>query len=135
MSSTIDVLKQGGSVALAAIVLFILTAVAFAGSASLKLRTLRSGADANTKELLQRLRIGLPFFQAVGALELLAAIGLLAGLAFRPLGIAAAVGLVVLMLGALGFHLRAGDPPAALLTPAIPLALSAATIAVGLAAQ
>jgi DoxX-like family len=134
MSSTIDVLKQGGSVALAAVVLFILTAVAFAGSASLKLRTLRGEPDANTKEFLQRLRISMRLFQAAGALELLAAIGLLAGLAFPPLGIAAAAGLVVLMLGALGFHLRAGDPPAALLTPAISLVLSAATVAVSLAA-
>jgi uncharacterized membrane protein YphA (DoxX/SURF4 family) len=48
-------------------------------------------------------------YKVIGALELLAAIGLLVGLAIAPLGIAAGIGLVLLMIGALVFHLRAGD--------------------------
>ena len=50
----------------------------------------------------------------IGALELAAAVGLLAGLAHPPLGIAAAGGLVLMMTGAVLAHLRASDRTAAL---------------------
>jgi uncharacterized membrane protein YphA (DoxX/SURF4 family) len=50
-----------------------------------------------------------PRYKVIGALELLAAIGLLVGLAWWPLGVAAGIGLVLLMIGAVTFHLRAGD--------------------------
>jgi hypothetical protein len=50
-------------------------------------------------------RAWLPY---LGALKAAAAAGLLLGLmGFRPLGIAAAVGLVLFFLGALGAHVRA----------------------------
>jgi hypothetical protein len=48
-------------------------------------------------------------YKGIGALELLAAVGLLAGLAVWPLGVAAGIGLVLLMIGAIVAHLRAGD--------------------------
>jgi uncharacterized membrane protein YphA (DoxX/SURF4 family) len=48
-------------------------------------------------------------YRGIGVLELLAAIGLLAGLAVWPLNVAAAAGLVLLMIGAVVFHIRAGD--------------------------
>ncbi|MFA6300052.1 MAG: DoxX family protein [Nocardioides sp.] len=51
--------------------------------------------------------LGAGSYRAIGSLELAGAAGVLAGLAWRPLGIAAALGLVALMLGAVIAHLRA----------------------------
>jgi uncharacterized membrane protein YphA (DoxX/SURF4 family) len=45
----------------------------------------------------------------IGVAEVLAAVGLIVGLFWRPLGIAAAVGFAALLIGAVGFHSRAGD--------------------------
>lgn len=50
-------------------------------------------------------------YKRIGALELLAALGLLLGLAEAWIGLAAAVGLVLLMTGACVTHLRIGDGP------------------------
>lgn len=61
----------------------------------------------------------------IGALEIAAAIGLLAGLTQPPLGIAAAGGLVLMMAGAALTHLRAGDRTAAM-APALTVGLTAA---------
>lgn len=46
-------------------------------------------------------------YRAIGSLELAGAAGVLVGLAWRPIGTAAALGLVALMLGAVIAHLRA----------------------------
>lgn len=46
-------------------------------------------------------------YRVIGSLELAGALGVLVGLAWRPLGVAAALGLVMLMLGAVIAHLRA----------------------------
>lgn len=48
-------------------------------------------------------------FRNIGLLEVAAAAGLIIGLFWAPLGIAAAVGLVALMIGAVLAHRRAGD--------------------------
>ena len=50
-------------------------------------------------------------YKRIGALELLAALGLLIGLVEAWIGLAAAVGLVFLMTGACITHLRNGDGP------------------------
>lgn len=50
-------------------------------------------------------------YKRVGALELLAALGLSLGLVEPRIGLAAAVGLVLLMAGACVTHLRNGDGP------------------------
>lgn len=50
-------------------------------------------------------------YKRIGALELLAALGLLLGLVQAWVGLAAAVGLVLLMAGAGVTHLRNGDGP------------------------
>ena len=44
-----------------------------------------------------------------GVMEVLTAVGLVIGLRRLPLGIAAATGLVALMVGAVIYHLRAAD--------------------------
>jgi uncharacterized membrane protein YphA (DoxX/SURF4 family) len=45
----------------------------------------------------------------IGLAEVAAALGLIVGLFWPPLGIAAAVGFAILMIGAIYFHARAGD--------------------------
>ncbi|MFN2496163.1 MAG: DoxX family protein, partial [Pseudonocardiaceae bacterium] len=75
-----------------------------------------------------------PLLRMIGSLELLAVLGLLAGLVFLPLGIAAAAGLVLLMIGAIAYHLQAREALLTLLFPAVPLLLSATTLVVGVAA-
>jgi uncharacterized membrane protein YphA (DoxX/SURF4 family) len=45
----------------------------------------------------------------IGLAEVAAAVGLVVGLFWRPLGVAAAVGLAGLFIGAIGFHAKAGD--------------------------
>ncbi len=65
-------------------------------------------------------------FRVVGLLELAGAVGLVVGLAWTPLTLAAAVGLVALLVGAVVSHARVGDPVTAMV-PA--LVVAAATIA------
>jgi uncharacterized membrane protein YphA (DoxX/SURF4 family) len=65
----------------------------------------------------QRFGFAYPAYRLIGATELAAAAGLLAGLLWWPVGAAAAVGLVCLTAGAVLTHRRAGDPPAKLAPP------------------
>ena len=67
-------------------------------------------------------------WQQIGLLEVAGAGGVLIGLTLRPLGIAAAAGLVLLSLGAIATHVRAGDKPAAALPAFAALALAAAAL-------
>jgi DoxX-like family len=62
-----------------------------------------------SRERAEHLRISPGLQRMIGTLEILAAIGLLAGLAVWPLGIMASAGLVLLMIGAVITHVRAGD--------------------------
>ena len=57
-------------------------------------------------------------YRAIGALEIAGAAGVLLGLAVPPLGALAAVGLLLLLAGAVVAHLRNGDSPR-LLAPAL----------------
>lgn len=45
----------------------------------------------------------------IGLAEVAAGVGLIVGLFWQPLGIAAAVGMALLMVGAVGYHFRVGD--------------------------
>ncbi|WP_223838306.1 DoxX family protein [Saccharopolyspora pogona] len=49
-------------------------------------------------------------YRLIGALELLGGIGVAAGLLLKPIGLAAAAGLALLMAGAVVAHVRAKDP-------------------------
>ncbi|MGW0909528.1 DoxX family protein [Streptomyces sp. NPDC002853] len=62
-------------------------------------------------------------YRVVGTLEVAGAVGLVLGLASAPLGVAAAIGLALLMTAAALAHLRHGDPPVRAL-PATVLALT-----------
>ncbi|MFD0370170.1 DoxX family protein [Streptomyces sp. NPDC059071] len=67
-------------------------------------------------------------YRVVGALEVAGAVGLVLGLASAPIGVAAGIGLALLMTAAAVVHLRHGDPPARAL-PAAVLALTAVAYA------
>jgi hypothetical protein len=66
-------------------------------------------------------------WRAIGTLELAAVAGVLAGLAWPPIGVAAAVGSALLLLGAIGFHVRASDSAADTAPAVIGLGLAVAT--------
>jgi sorbitol-specific phosphotransferase system component IIC len=108
---------------IAAAVLAVLTALMATFSASLKLRR-----DPRVVESIQG-TVGVPatWFPWLAAAELAGAAGLLVGLAWAPLGIAAAAGLVAYFVGAIIAHLRVKDM-AGLGAPVVPLVLSIASL-------
>lgn len=91
------------------------SATAYRGGAS---RTLKAEFEA----------YGLPafMFYLVGALKVVAALVLIAGIWMVLPVRAAALVVAVLMVGALAMHLRVGDPPLKSLPAALMLAMSAA---------
>ena len=99
----------------------------FGGGAVGKL--VRAKSQVRTSE---RLRIRWQRYRLICVPEAAAALGLLAGFALAPLGAAAAIGLVLLMAGALAFRVRARDSAAFLLGDGVLLALAAATAALRL---
>ena len=117
----------------ATVVLFVLTALIFLLSGTRNLRTPAEPA-APTDDQPSRWRPPRSLLRMIGSLELLAVVGLLAGLVFLPFGIAAAAGLALLMIGAIAYHILAREPLPSLLFPVVPLLLSAAAVAVGVAA-
>ncbi|SEM93794.1 DoxX family protein [Nonomuraea pusilla] len=108
--------------------LSVLLALAFAGAGYPKL----SGKDSMAAEL-GRLGVSAGFMRVIGALEILGAVGLIAGLWIEALGVAAATGLALLMAGAVASHLRARDTAKQTLPSLVLLILSATTLALGLA--
>ncbi len=58
---------------------------------------------------LQRANVPLNWFPPLAALEIAGAVGLVAGIWLAPLGVAAAIGVVLYFVGAVVAHLRAGD--------------------------
>jgi DoxX-like family len=78
---------------------------------------------------------GIPWrrYQLIGVPELAAGLGVLLGLALHPLGIAAAAGMGLLLIGAVLIHLRAGDGGKELAPALVSLAVTIAYLAVALA--
>jgi DoxX-like family len=62
-------------------------------------------------------------FRGLGALELAGAAGVALGLWFPALGVAAAIALVLMMVGAVIAHLRNADPAVRVLAPVVTAAL------------
>lgn len=65
-------------------------------------------------------------YSRIGALELLAAAGVVIGIAVHPIGVLAAVGLLLLLAGAIIAHLRSGDRVAQLVPALVVAALTTA---------
>jgi DoxX-like protein len=66
-------------------------------------------------------------WRLIGLLELAGVAGVLVGLVWPPIGVAAAIGLALLVLGAIGFHVRASDSVADTAPAVIGLGLAVAT--------
>ena len=66
-------------------------------------------------------------WRLVGLLELAGVAGVLVGLTWAPIGIAAAIGLTLLISGAIVFHVRASDSVADTAPAVIGLGLAVAT--------
>jgi DoxX-like family len=106
----------------ATVIVTLLLAALFTFSASIKLlgvsRSLAIRDHLGVKPLQWRL---------IGALELAGVAGVLVGLVWPPIGIAAAIGLALLSIGALAFHIRASDRVVNMVPAVIGIALAAAT--------
>ncbi|BBX44993.1 DoxX family protein [Mycobacterium cookii] len=66
-------------------------------------------------------------WRLIGSLELAGVAGVLVGLRWAPIGIAAAIGLALLVLGAIVFHVRASDSATDTAPAVIGLGLAVAT--------
>jgi hypothetical protein len=64
--------------------------------------------DAKINQVHLRISVGLTRF--IGWCQWASVVGLIGGLFWRPLGIAATVGLLLLLIGAVIAHRRVGDP-------------------------
>ena len=106
----------------ATVVVTLLLAALFTFAASIKLLGV-------PKSLAIRDHLGVSATQwrMIGALELTGVVGVLAGLLWSPIGIAAAIGLALLSIGAVAFHLRASDRVVDMAPAVIGVALAAAT--------
>lgn len=107
------------------IVLAVLLAAVLTGSGFAKF----TKADA-VVENLSKANVPLGMYPFLALTEIAGAVGLIAGIWWTPLGIAAAVGVVLYFAGAVVFHVRAKDPNFA--PPAV-LGLVAAVAGVTLA--
>ena len=103
----------------ATVVVTLLVAALFTFSSSIKLLGV-------PKSLAIRDHLGVSPAQwrVIGALELA---GVLIGLLWAPIGVAAAIGLALLSIGAVAFHLRASDRVVDLAPAVIGVALAATT--------
>ncbi|MEV4537742.1 DoxX family protein [Asanoa sp. NPDC049518] len=103
-------------------------------AAVLLLAAVRKARSAPTSAAL-RDRLGVPpaVWSGVAVPEAIAAVGLIAGLCFPPLGIAAAAGVVLLMAAALLLHLAAHVRGLALAPPLGVAALAVTTVGLHLA--
>jgi uncharacterized membrane protein YphA (DoxX/SURF4 family) len=73
-----------------------------------------------------------PRYRLIGAAELAAAAGILAGLWWHPLGIAAAAGMTLLLTGALITHRRAADSGKEMAPVLLALAITIAYLVIAL---
>ncbi|HZQ99280.1 MAG TPA: DoxX family protein [Chloroflexota bacterium] len=73
-------------------------------------------------------------YRLIGVAELAAAVGVLGGLYWRPVGVAAGVCLAPLLLGAVYQHIRVHEEPRRFLPALVTLAIDAAYLGVALAA-
>jgi DoxX-like protein len=108
-------------------VVAIVFALGLAGSASGKLRR-----DERVTAGLTKAGVPLSWFVPLAVLELAGAAGLLIGIGWRPLGIAAAIGVVLYFVGALVAHVRTKDLKG-LPAPAAMLAVAAVALGLGIA--
>jgi hypothetical protein len=108
----------------ATVVVTILLAVLFTFSASIKLLGV-----SQSLEIRDHLGVKPLHWRLIGVCELAGVAGVLVGLAWAPIGIAAAIGLALLTIGAIAYHVRKSDRVADL-APAVIGVLLSLTLAV-----
>lgn len=111
----------------AATVLGAILALAFLAAGGAKL----AGAKQMVDTLEGHMKLSSGMRLLIGALEVAAALAIALALVtsnFVGLAVAAAVGLVLLMIGAVIFHLKEGDPPQGWAPPAVLGVLSAVLV-------
>lgn len=91
-----------------AIILAVILAGGFFTFGSMKIREAPDMVQA-----AEHLDIEMPKFKGIGALEVAGALGVLIGLInqLEIIGVLAAIGLAIMTIGAVAFHLKAGDGP------------------------
>jgi DoxX-like family len=99
---------------IATIVLSVLLAVELAATGAMKVV-----ATGTARANAEHLGVSLGLSRLIGIAELAAAAGLLVGIAVKPLAVVTAAAVVLLMVGAIGYHLKARDKAAAVLPAAI----------------
>jgi hypothetical protein len=108
---------------MATVIVTILLAALFGFASSIKLLGVRQSLA-----IRDHLGISATNWRVIGLLELAGVIGVLVGLWWAPLGIAAATGLALLSIGALVSHVLASDGADQSLPAAIGLALAIAAV-------
>lgn len=107
------------------VVVAVLFALMLAGSGRGKLVR-----EKRVTETITGLGVPLSWFVPLALLEIAAAVGLLAGIFYRPLGIAAGIGAILYFVGAVIAHLRANDTKGTV-APGVMLLFSVAPVALG----
>ncbi|MDT5080552.1 MAG: hypothetical protein QOJ80_5189 [Mycobacterium sp.] len=107
----------------ATVIVTILLAALFGFASAIKLLGVRQSL-----EIRDHLGISATNWRGIGLLELAGVIGVLAGLWWPPLGIAAATGLALLSVGAIVSHIRASDRADESIPAAIGLVLAVAAV-------
>lgn len=105
---------------IATLVLSALLAVAYVGAGASKVAGTKAMVEAAESHGFTK-----GHYQVIGLLEVAGAAGLVIGLWWAPLGIAAAAGLTLLMIGAVVVHVRAKEK-FAMAAPALVLAILSA---------
>ena len=87
------------------------------------------------RESAQHFAIEWEHYRFLGVVEIAAAVGVVAGLWLTGVGLAAGVGVTALMVGAVLYHARFGDPAKRTVPALVALAVSAAYVALQTAAM
>ena len=95
--------------------------------------TAKLGGHPRMRESARHFSISWRRYRLIGVAELAAAAGVVAGLFWHPLGVAAASGMVCLLVGALIAHRRAGDHGKEIAPALITLLIAAGYLAAALA--
>jgi DoxX-like family len=107
---------------IADVIVTVLLAALFASASLIKLFGVRQSLA-----IRDHLGVTPAQWRMIGILELAGVAGVLVGLAWAPIGVAAAIGLSLLALGAIVFHGRAADSAADTAPAVIGLGLAVAT--------
>jgi hypothetical protein len=107
----------------ATVIVTVLLAALFTFSSSIKLLGV-----PRSLQIRDHLGVKPTQWRMIGVLELAGVAGVLVGLVWAPIGIAAAIGLALLSIGAIAFHRRASDGAVDTAPAVIGVALAVATV-------